>query len=259
MSSLAALQAGFQAYLMDDARNIVFKAVVDDKKIGATKRLKIYHDAYRLRIIEALANAYPMLQAYLGKDLFANTARSYLTKMPSIYSNLRWYGAQMGEHLRQTMPKSPIAAELAQFEWALSLAFDAEESAVLRLQDLAAIPPENWGNLRFKFQPSMQILALNYNTVAVWQALDSGVMPPAAERLATETNWLIWRQDLTSKFCSVTDTELNALQMAVSGNSFAETCEKLFETLGDDAANHAAQFLAGWLESSLISAIELRE
>ena len=100
MSQLAQLQADFQAYLLDDARNTAFKAIVDDQKVGATKRLKIYHDAYRLRIIEALANAYPMLKAYLGDELFENTARSYLTKTPSVYPNLRWYGAQMAEHLQ---------------------------------------------------------------------------------------------------------------------------------------------------------------
>lgn len=251
MSQLAQLQADFQAYLLDDARKAAFKAIVDDKKVGATKRLKIYHDAYRLRIIDALANAYPMLQAYLGDELFENTARSYLTKTPSVYPNLRWYGAQMAQHLQNTLPKHPIAAELAQFEWTLSLAFDAEDTLVIGLQDLAQIPPEIWGDLRFKFQPSTQILALNYNAVAVWQALNVEETPP--KPLQQSVDWLIWRQDLTSKFRSLDNAELQSLQMAFAGDSFGDICETLFETLGDNSVSQAAQYLAGWLEAGLIA------
>lgn len=255
MSQLAQLQAGFQAYLLDDARNTAFKGIVDDKKVGATKRLKIYHDAYRLRIVDALATAYPMLKAYLGDDLFENAARSYLTKTPSTYPNLRWYGAQMSAHLQQTLPKYPIAAELAQFEWRLNLAFDAEDTPVLTIQDLAAIPPENWADLRFKIQPSTQILAFNDNAVAVWQALNIDKTPPKPLKKATETHWLIWRQDLTSKFRSLDKTELFALNMALTGASFGALCEALFETLDDAATAQAAQYLAGWLEAELISAL----
>ena len=251
MSQLAQLQADFQAYLLDDARKTAFKAIVDDKKIGATKRLKIYHDAYRLRILEALGNAYPMLQAYLGDELFENTARSYLTKTPSVYPNLRWYGAQMAEHLSQTLPKHPIAAELAQFEWSLSLAFDAEDTPIISLQDLAKIPPENWGDLRFKFQPSTQLLALNYNAVAVWQALNVEENPP--KPLPQSDDWLIWRQDLTSMFRLLEANEVQALKMALAGDSFGDICETLFATLGDDSVGQAAQYLAGWLEAGLIA------
>lgn len=255
MSQLAQLQSAFQAYLLDDARSTRFTAMVDDKKVGATKRLKIYHDAYRLRIIEALATAYPMLKAYLGDDLFDNTARSYLTKWPSTYPNLRWYGAQMSTHLVQTLPKHPIAAELAAFEWTLSLAFDAEDAPQLSIQDLAQIAPERWGDLHFKFQPGLQFLTLNCNAVAVWQALDAGNTPPKAMQ-GQPTHWLIWRQDLTSKFRSLDAVELQTLQMALAGASFGELCEVLFETLGEAATNQAAQYLAGWLQEGMIAELK---
>ena len=140
MSQLAKLQADFQAYLLDDTQGASFiKSFVDDKKVGAKKRLGIYHDAYRLRIIEALATAYPQLNALLGDVLFDNTAREYITAYPSTYRNLRWYGSEMREHLLTTLSQHPIAAEMADFEWTLSLAFDAEDVLELSLQDLSLI------------------------------------------------------------------------------------------------------------------------
>ena len=66
MSQLAKLQSDFQAYLMNDVKGAAFKAhMIDDEKVGAKKRLGIYVDAYRLRIIEALATTYPKLKALL--------------------------------------------------------------------------------------------------------------------------------------------------------------------------------------------------
>ena len=259
MSQLAQLQAGFQAYLMDDARNTKFKKIVDDQKVGATKRLKIYHDAYRLRIIDALGNAYPMLKAYLGDELFENSTRSYLTKIPSIYPNLRWYGAQMAEHLTKTLPKHPIAAEIAQFEWALSLAFDAEDAPVLSLQDLAAIAPENWGDLRFKFHPAVQLLSPTYNVLLVWQALNSEKTPPKVTQINEPC--VVWRKELNSHYRSLEIAEYAAIEQMITGASFGDLCEKLQEnaslesTSEDEATMQAAQYLSGWLNGGLITAM----
>lgn len=257
MSTLASLQSSFQGYLLDDAGNSALKCIVDDKKVGANKRLKIYHDAYRFRIINALAMAYPKLQALLGGELFEDAARSYLTNNPSIHPNLRWYGDAMCKHLLSTLPKHPIVAELAHFEWVLSLAFDAENTPVLTIQDLAEISPERWGNLYFIFQPSTQIFKLSYNTIAIWKALDAEEMPPVPRKQATETNCLVWRQDLNAKFRSVEEIEVLALQRARNGSSFGDVCEALFVMLGDEATLQAAQYLATWLEAGLISELKI--
>ena len=259
MTKLAQLQAGFQAYLLDDARNTKFKAIVDDKKVGATKRLKIYHDAYRLRIIDALANAYPMLKVYLGDALFESATRSYLTKIPSVHPNLRWYGAQMALHLQNTLPKYPIAAELAQFEWVLSLAFDAEDAPVLSLQDLAAIAPENWGTLGFKFHPAVQLLNQKYNTLQVWQALNLGETPPKAIQINQPC--VVWRKELNSHYRLLEMAEYAAIQQIVAGASFGDLCEKLLENTSlenaseAEATMQAAQYLSGWLNDGLITAM----
>ena len=121
-----------------------------------------------MRIIEALATAYPQLNALLGDVLFDNTAREYITAYPSTYRNLRWYGSEMREHLLTTLSQHPIAAEMADFEWTLSLAFDAEDVLELSLQDLATIPPENWAELSFKFQPAIKIVRTRWNTCLLY-------------------------------------------------------------------------------------------
>ena len=256
MSQLAQLQRDFQAYVLDSSKGATFiKRIINDKKVGAKKRLSIYADAYRLRIIEALTTAYPKLHALLGDDLFDSSARTYIDAYPSHYRNMRWVGDKMDAHLQRTLPKHLIAAEMATFEWALGLAFDAEDAPVLQLQDLAAVPPETWGELHFTFHPSVQLLPFAWNVIPIWQALDAEEMPPAAAPLHAPC--LVWRSDLTSHYRTVEDTEYQAIQQINSDASFGELCEALLATSGDEATMQAAQYLAGWLEAGLISVLVL--
>ena len=255
MSHLAQLQSDFQAYLMDDVKGAAFKAqIVNDKKVGVKKRLGIYYDAYRLRIIEALTNVYPMLKALLGDEMFDRTARSYIDQYPSTYRNMRWVGDQMQLHIQKILPQHPVAAELAAFEWALSLAFDAKDEPNLTLQDLAAIPPEDWADLKFVFHPSLHILQLHWNILPIWGALNSKETPPKSVK--TNVACLIWRMDLNSHYRSLDTAEHAALQSAIAGASFGALCEQLQENTSEEQATmQAAQYLSGWLNDGLITKV----
>lgn len=254
MSKLAQLQADFQASIMDKHNDTFKKRIIDDAIVGADKRLSIYVDSYRLRIIEALSTAYPKLHMLLGDDLFDATARQYIDQYPSSYRNMRWVGDQMSQHLSNVLPQHPIASELATFEWALGLAFDAENAPILQLQDLAIIPPETWADLSFAFHPAMQLLDLQLNVVSVWQALDAEETPPTP--IQNNEPCLIWRNDLNSHYRSLDAQEFQAIQQVASGSSFGDLCEALFETLEGAATQQAAQYLAGWLEAGIISKIK---
>jgi Putative DNA-binding domain len=255
MNNLAQLQSDFQAYLLDASKGAVFtKQIVNDKKVGVKKRLGIYADAYRLRIIEALSNTYPILKALLGDDLFERAARSYIDLYPSTYRNMRWVGDQMAEHLQATLPQYPIAAEMASFEWGLSLAFDAEDAPILTLKDLAAIEPENWADLRFKFHPSIQLFIFKWNVLRVWQALNAEETVPKVSQI--DEPCVVWRKDLNSHYRSLDLAEYAAIQQVITGASFGELCEKLQENATEEAATmQAAQYLSGWLNEGILTAL----
>ena len=252
---LAQLQAGFQAYLLNSKTGAAFKSqIVADKKVGISKRLSIYANAYQLRIIEALAAAYPNLKALLGDDLFDQTARSYITNYPSTYRNMRWVGDEMAAYLTHKLPQYPVAAEMAQFEWALGLAFDAEEFPSLQLQEIAAVAPESWADLCFDLQPCVQFCHCKQNTVALWQALNTQEKPPKVLKQAA--SWLLWRQDLNAHFRSLSSEELFALQQVLRGETFGDLCAQLEKTHQDQNQDHAsqqaAQFLVGWIEIGIL-------
>lgn len=252
-SHLAQLQSNFQAYLVDSAKGAAFKScVVDDQKVGASKRLSIYADAYRLRIIEALANSYPKLKALLGDALFDTSARTYIDAYPSTYPNMRWVGDSMQAHLIKTLPQHPIAAEMAAFEWALGLAFDAEDLPVLELQDLAALPAESWADLPLVFHPSVQLLPLKWNVLLVWQALNADETPPTPAQINEPC--LVWRSQFSSHYQSLDALEEQAIKLVATGATFGGLCEWLEDKCtAAEATVQAAQYLSNWLNQGLIA------
>jgi hypothetical protein len=252
MSQLSKLQTDFQSYLLGntDADDLK-KYIVDDETIGASKRVGIYFDAYRLRILETLQTHYPKLHALLGDDLFEKSARSYINAFPSEHRNMRWVGNEMTGHLSETLSEHPVAAEMASFEWSLGLAFDAADKPTITINDLASIPFESWGELTFKFHPSVQLLNIEWNIIPIWQALDEDVVPPAPSQ--THTPCLVWREDLNSHYRSIDAAEFDALQLLMGGASFGDLCEHCqLQRNAEEATQQAANFLAAWINAELL-------
>lgn len=253
MSGLRQLQEDFHAYLLgDDEHGTLREQVLGDARAGTDRRLKIYHDAYRLRMVEALSQAYPNVNKLMGEQAFDRLARTYLQCRPSEVRNLRWYGADFSAHLENHLPEHPVVAELAQFEWKLSLAFDSADVQALGSEDLAQLPPEAWNDLEFVLHPSVQILDLRLNTPLVWKALEADETPPGFEWVPG--GWLIWRKGLDPHFRSLEPDERASLALIRKGACFGELCEALVQERDETAAiNLAARYLSCWLADGLLS------
>ena len=257
--SLRRLQEDFQGYLLTtDAR--MHPHVHGSAQVSAEERLAIYANAYRLRLLEALGTDYPGLHTVLGDDDFDAMGRAYIAAHPSAYFSLRWFGDRMSEFLRSTAPYSqyPVFAEMATFEWAKSDAFDAADSAVADISDMAAIPPDAWPGLRFVPHPSLRRLDLRWNVPTVWKEIDAGREPPELLESEYPIAWLLWRQDLLTYFRSLNVDEAWALDALQRGETFADLCEGLTEWIdAQNVAVHAVGLLKQWLTDGLISEIRI--
>ena len=254
MKHLARIQAQFQAHVLSGSPAI-------DSEIGGASaeirsaRLGIYRDAYRLRLIEVLGTDYDVLRKYLGDELFDAAASDYVGAHPSTFRNVRWFGGGLAQFLR-TMSRyaeHPVLAELAQFEWTLGLAFDSTDSRVVRFEDVAALPPEAWSELRFAAHDSLHAIDLRTNTVAIWKSIDArdGFDVDVA---ADPVTWAIWRKGHSPFFRSLENDEAAALKAMLDRASFGEICGVLCEWIDEDkAALRAAGLLRGWVEEGWIA------
>ena len=116
--------------------------------------------------------------------------------------------------------------ELAEFEWTLGQAFDAANANLFTEQDMATIPPKAWPELKFNLHPSVYRLDFEWNTPELWKALTND-SPKHITATQDSSSWLIWRQQLTTRFRSLQTDEQLALDRVREGSSFDEICESL--------------------------------
>lgn len=255
MNSLPLTESAFQDYVLGKPSGIAGEIAGGNDEFRRI-RLDIYRDAYRLRLIEVLSSDYPVLKSYAGDERFEAAATGYIAAHPSVFRNVRWFGAAMPGFLREQPghQDQPVLADLALFEWTLGLAFDAPDQDAVQFADVAAVTPDAWPGLRFEVHGSLQILELQTNAVAIWKAIDAGEPAVAAEMLAEPLVWAIWRKALSPYFRSLSADEAWALSALRDGRNFGEICAGLCDWVAEEeAAPRAAQLLRGWVDEGWIS------
>lgn len=256
MSSLPVTEALFQDYVLGADARIAAEIHGPDDEFRAA-RLAIYRDAYRLRLIEVLGSDYEALKVHCG-DEFDSIAGQYLAAHPSTFRNVRWFGGELAAFLRSDprYADRPLLADLARFEWTLGLAFDAPDQQPVTFDEVAATPAEHWAELRFEPHPSLRVVRLRAEAVALWNSIQAGspAGPPGAD--GEFADWAIWRKALSPYFRSLDQEEAWALGALRTGSSFSELCAGLCDWLPEaDAAPRAAQLLRGWVEEGWIAAL----
>jgi hypothetical protein len=257
MNKLFNTQQTFQQFLLNGNPE-VYELIIGTEKVSAQKRLSIYQNAYRLRLADALASNFPVLKVYLGDDSFAEVASEYIARYPSQFRSIRWYGENLPVFLSQHADyrEYDFLCELAQFEWCLSLVFDAADSKVVMMEDVVIIPAEYWAEMRLVPHPSVHRIDLTTNAVQIWQDISEEKTPHEPSQYPDKINWIVWRHNLVSHFNSLENDEAWAIDAMQKGLSFNDICEGLckWHTV-EYAGVRAASLLRAWIQAGLISEI----
>ncbi len=259
MRQLHELQARFQAYLEtgDDA---IEKDILSSADTHAEHRLAVYYNAYRFRLIDCLAVDYPALCKLVGRDAFEDLALAYLARYPSTHPSVRWFGRHLPTYLRDEYrgEDRELLAEMAAWEWAQAMVFDAADSdATVSVDAMATIPPEDWPALRFEFKPALRWVDLHWNVPPIEQALEQDDASPARERGDFARRWLLWRRELKIHWRSLDVHEAWAIEQARAGSNFGELCEGILEWVDASQAPLAgAGMLRQWIGDGLLRSIQ---
>lgn len=253
MTGLRRLQAGFHAYVMGGED--FAQAIVSDARAPAERRLRVYYDAYRLRLSSVLRKDFAGLAALLEDDDWDRMISGYLLAHPSSNPSVRWLGRELGAYLADAEPWSarPELAEMAAFEWAWGRSFDAADTPALEVTSLQSLAPDDWPGLRLAFHPSLQWLDLRSNVPVVYQAVSAEQDLPAVETSSEATRWILWRHDLRVYWRSVPADEALAVAAVSAAADFAELCARLTTGMpADEVPARAVQIIQQWLVDGLL-------
>lgn len=117
----------------------VHHIIKDSKRLSASQHLSIYRQSYIARLRSCMQSQFKCLAYALGESLFQDFADQYLDSHPSTSYTLNDLGKSFAVFLENTRPQDQeeeeenwpqFMIELAAFEYALSVAFDAQETDV---------------------------------------------------------------------------------------------------------------------------------
>lgn len=153
-------------------------------------RYAVYRNGVVVKLIDALADTFPVVRQIVGEDFFHAMAREHVRLNPPDSPVLAHYGAGFPGFIAAFGPAAPLPylAAVAGLEWARVQAFHAAEQAALPLETLRGLQasPEALGRARLIFAPPLSLIRSRHPVVSIWHAHQgegdfSGIDPHRAE------------------------------------------------------------------------------
>ena len=240
-------------------------------RLSSFERLEIYNRQYWFRLISAVSEDFPTLNALLGPKRFDSLILAYLNENPSTSWTLRDLGAKLPRFLEAQAEfagrRHRLAVDVARLEWAYVDAFDRKHRTPLATEEAQRIGPES----KLSLQPHLQLLELSYPVDSLVLAVkkhtpETEIVSNAANLRVAQTRptlpamrqervWLAVHRFEDSVYYRRVDRETFLLLSALrSGASVSEAVTLAFEKTklnGEEQANvlresfaHASQL--GW-------------
>ena len=175
MPALHELQQAFGMAMLREEDDGVCSHIVEGA-FSAPERLRIYRNTCRSALTGALRMTYPAVERLVGADFFDAATARFIAAHPARSGYLNEYGGGFADFLATFSAASalPYLANVARFEWALSVAANALDAPVLEARALAAVDPQRHAALRFEPHPSVSLLALAHPADQIADAVLSG-------------------------------------------------------------------------------------
>ena len=226
--------------------------------LAAGERIGIYHEMYLLRMAEALASDYPALAHFFGETRWPVLVRDYVRAHPSRCYTLNVLGRSLPGWLGEAaiVPRRGFCRDLARLEWAVTEAFDAEETPRLTRQQLEGVPPEAWAGLRLVPSAALRLVELRWNANEWLDSTkdDEHDHPKPRRRDA----WVaVFRQDYAVYRRELSHPAFRLLQDLASGRSVGEALEAALRRRGTPGPEALTRWFQEWASDGLFTRLDV--
>ncbi len=233
----------------------VERVVLPSSRLSGVERIEIYHDAYRARLVECLADDYPALQNALGEARFESLCHAYMAEFPSRSPNLNFFGRHMSDFCRTARVIPVWSADLAALEWALVEVIHAAPVESPSQETLAKIAPADWPRARFTPGDAVRVLRFDWAVNAYFQAFNTGadVTEPAPGWSSTAVfrdGATIWRMDMSRPMHALLASLLGGAPLGQALDALATS-----GALAEDEAPLVMQWFRDWVRYGFFASI----
>ncbi|REK25740.1 MAG: DUF2063 domain-containing protein [Planctomycetota bacterium] len=255
---------------VDTAR--VEEVIARSEALSSVERLGVYGNAYFARLLECMGESFPCLVQALGEETFDEFAFGYLQTYPSTSYTLNHLADRFPDYLRETRPDTgelgggevgwpDFIIDLATLELTFEKVFDGpgfEHASILEADDLAAVAPEVWPQVRLRPVPCLRLLAFHFPVNAYFTAFRREEEPeipgPHREFVA------ITRRDYVVRRFNLSPAQFALLGKLIEGAQVGEAIEAAAEAFTgtvEELADGLRQWFGEWAAAGFFESLEL--
>jgi len=205
------------------ASHVVSTFIKPNDALSSLERLEIYNRQYWFRLLDSLREDFPGLRGVLGERRFRNLCVEYVHSYPSVSYTLRDLGARLFqfiiEHPELTAPKTEMARDMANLEWAQIEVFDAGARPILTANDIRR-------NVAVRLQPYLRFFEFDH-------AVDQLLKTPNRRSLwrPQKTHLAVHRIDFACYFKRLEPSAFRILKGLQEGVPLEDACGLVDESI----------------------------
>lgn len=258
LEAMKVWQEIFYRGIFNPTASNVDNACVDingSEALSAQDRLTIYRGSILGGITTALMGIYPVCLKLVGEQFFTHMVAGYLRKYPSGSPDLGDYGEHLGDYLVDFIASHDSTQHLlylpdsARLEWLWHRAFNAGGmgAQTQSFENLAFVEEEQQGNIVFKLDPSIGIMASAYPVDEIWRVNQESSDEMASVDLDVGGGYLMVRRNTNFDMVisKLSHDEFQFFTAIESEKSFAQIAELEFQS-------SVSELLAMSLQSALV-------
>ncbi|MEM7240966.1 MAG: DNA-binding domain-containing protein [Pseudomonadota bacterium] len=163
------MQQEFTTSLLDPKAPLP-EGVSDPNGKPSPKRFAVYRNNVVHSLIGALTDAYPTIRADVGAEFFEAMAGHFVRKHPPSSPMMMFYGAEMGEFLREFAPVAtrPYLVDLAALEALMRGIYHSADDPVFDPATLEGMEPDALMAMRFDFRASATLFHSDHQVGSIW-------------------------------------------------------------------------------------------
>lgn len=236
-------------------------------------RLAIYGFAYEARLVECIEKTFPCLKKIMGEILFQKHARCYLKSYRSRHYSVGTISQAFPRFLKKH--SSLFYAQMALFEWSVSLILDENDEAPETMTALNELPTDDGSALVFDMQPSLKMLCFAFPVPLIYTAalqkkrvvLKAVAKHKNKHKKKSDFYYALFRKNFQAYYLSLTAQDYFFLKHLQKKQPLGLVCEKLSRRVhrpyqpNDEQTviDYALQQLQLYFSENLITRVSYRE
>ena len=216
------------------------------KDFAPQNQLGIYVDSYRWRLIDVVAEDYPVLKRYLGAEKFNQLINDFVDQNNSDHFNIGRFAIKLPKFLVQKK-YDKFAIELCELETAIAQLADAEETEALTSKDLEKFDAESLENLILQPRAALKLFAFDHATNRYYLEEVNEVIEQKTYLAVFRHDDVMWRIDLEHDEFSLLQKLFNEIPLSQALSEIKNELQISEEQLEKKLSNWFSRWIRNFL------------